>query len=492
MATIETDVAVIGAGPCGAAAAWRLASRGVRVALIDQGGWPGADAGQDSANPNIRRRPEDYPIDDTDCPTEPMIGNAVGGGSLYWSAHAPRFRPGDFRVFSEDGVAEDWPLTYADLDPWYALNEARVGVAWAPGDPSAGPRSGTPRPLPDIGPQGRLMSSAFEALGWHWWPVDLVVGREPGEPCQHTGPCHPGCPAHRRARADRAYVVPAQREGARVLAGHRVLCLEHGANHRVIAAVCATGAGTVRVTADRFVLAANGIGTPRLLLLSASGAFPDGLANGSGLVGRNLMLHPHARVSGWFPDCVAGWEPGQTAGIICMEFYGTDRSRGFLRGAKLQVSLNGGEAPWPGGPRFNHVIGVTVCADDLPEPDNRVSLSEAATDPTAKLSYRLSDNARAILDHGMDRAEQALAAAGATRFNREPLRRQAGFHLMGTARMGTDPDRSVTDKFGRCHQVENLYIADASLFVTGSAVNPTATAQALALRGADHLLSRTT
>ena len=508
---IATDVAVIGAGPTGAAAAWRLATAGVRVICIERGGWfdpagvPADEAERErlargplNANPNIRRGDADYPIEDDDSPIKPLVGNGVGGGSIWWAAHAPRFRPEDFRIRSEDGAGDDWPLAYDDLVPWYTLNEHRIGLAWRAGDPLGPARDGTPAPLPPIGPAGERMMRAFDRLGWHCWPVDLVMGRDAAvagtAKCTHRGPCHVGCPARVRAGADWAYLDGALAAGASLLTHTRVLALEHDARAGVAAALCAGRNGRFRVIAERFVLAANGIGTPRLLLASVSGAFPHGLANGSGLVGRRLMLHPHAWADSWFPEPF-DMPAGQTAGLVSLEFGSTRTERGFVRGSKLQLSVG---APAP-GVRFDHheddaaeprahMVGISVCAEDLPDPDNRVTLSSTRVDddgiPVPRMIYRVSENTRSILDFGIERASEVLRAAGAVAIEPTRLKTQAGFHLMGTARMGDDPETSVVDRLGRCHEVPNLYIADASTFVTASCLNPTATAQALALRTA--------
>lgn len=524
MADIEADVVIVGTGPTGAAAAWRLASQGLDVLCVERGGWVDTTAiPRDApdwelrrrsdwhANPNVRRWPEDEPVDDSESPIRPMVGHAVGGSSIWWSAHMPRFRAADFRMRSEDGVGEDWPIGVEDLAPWFDLNEREIGLAGVVGDPSAPPRSGTLLALPSIGPCGRRFAAAFDRLGWHWWPVDLTMGRaaegEPDEPCTHAGPCDVGCPARRRQAADRIYMRRALAAGARLLTRTRALELEHDANGRVTALVCAGEGGRFRVRGRRFAIAANGMGTPRLLLLSRSGARPDGLGNGSGLVGRNLMLHPYAKVEGLFDEPLGSWSPGQKAGIISFEFFSTRPGAGYPRGFKLQ--LNFGPQPFalamgatlgtplPFGPdhhaaferRFDHIAGMSICAEDLPEYDNRIALSGTLVDadglPAPKIVYRLSEASRRNLDAGMARAGEVLTEAGATALFPTPLQRDTGFHIMGTCRMGRDPDASVVDPHCRVHGSDNLFVLDASVFVTSSSVNPTATAQALALRAAD-------
>jgi choline dehydrogenase-like flavoprotein len=528
MDKISADVVIIGSGPTGAAAAWRLVRAGLDVVCLERGDWFAYDeirrddpdwelrrASALHSNPNIRGGRDDAPVDDADSPIKPMIGNAVGGGSIFWSAHVPRFRPEDFRVASLDGVSDDWPLSYDDLAPYYRENERRLGTAFVPGDPSAPPHGNHALTMPTIGAHGRRFAAAFDRLGWHWWPVDLVVGREADEPatvhCTHIGPCDLGCPSRIRSGADRAYMCDAVNLGVRLLTRTRVMRLELDAGDRVAAALCMTGSGPLRVEGRTFILAANGMGTPHLLLASRSEQCPNGLANNSGLVGRNLMLHPYARVDGLFPDAVGAWVAGEKAGIVSFEFYATRAEHGFVRGLKLQLTggpppaalargaVTGEALPWGEGHhdafenRFDRICGLTICAEDLADENNRITLSDSVMDrdgnPAPRMSYAVSDNSRRILDFGMERAAEVLREAGASELYRTPLRSEAGFHLMGTARMGTDPARSVVDPFGRCHDVPNLFVADASVFVTSAAINPTATAQALALRTADHIIA---
>ncbi len=529
MEIIAADIVIVGGGPCGSAVAWRLAQAGLDVACIERGDWFPYDViGRDEpgwelrrarelhSNPNIRRGRDDAPVDDAESPIKPMIGNAVGGGSVYWSAHVPRFRPEDFKMATLDGVGDDWPISYDDLAPYYAENEKRLGTAFIPGDPSAPPHGDHCLTLPTIGAHGRRVAAALDRLGWHWWPVDLVVGRDADDAatvhCTHIGPCDLGCPSRIRSGADRAYMCDAVEGGVRLLTRTRVTHLEHDASDRVTAALCQTDKGQLRVEGRVFILAANGMGTPHLLLLSRSKRFPQGLANRSGLVGRNLMLHPYARVDGLFRGasrCVGARREGRHR-LFRVLF---DEARARFR-ARSQAATHG----WPATGRFGlwrhhrfhprlgapsittHLRIASIGSADsrsAPKisPKRRIGSScrprfPIATGlPAPKMVYRVSENSRRILDFGMDRAAEVLRSAGAEELYRTPLRAEAGFHLMGTARMGVDPDRSVVDPFGRCHDVPNLFIADASVFVTSTAVNPTATAQALALRTAEHIVA---
>jgi choline dehydrogenase-like flavoprotein len=258
------------------------------------------------------------------------------------------------------------------------------------------------------------------------------------------------------------------------------------------------------------VLACNGIGTPRLLLNSRSNLFPHGLANSRGLVGKYLMHHPVGMVMGVFDEWMGADEGPRGSSMLSQEFYETDTRRGFVRGYDMQVvagrlpplsaalgGLLGNKVIWGTDhhqefrERFGHTIGIVIMADDLPELHNQVTLDPELTDshgiPAPRIQYTLSENAHRMLDHGIERAKEVLQAAGARKLLWVHQRRNAGWHLMGTARMGDNPDTSVVDRWGRAHDVPNLFIIDGSIFVTGAAINPTSTIQALALRTADYI-----
>jgi choline dehydrogenase-like flavoprotein len=255
------------------------------------------------------------------------------------------------------------------------------------------------------------------------------------------------------------------------------------------------------------VLCANGIGTPRLLFLS----HPDGLANSSGLVGKRLMMHPFGTVVGLFEDDLGSTQGPWGQHLHCLEFYETDESRGFVRGAKWGLQPTGGplkmttaypwgaeNAIWGSGfhenvrKRLGHSAMWGIIAEDLPEEHNRVVLDPVNTDrqgvPAAKIVYRMNQNSYDLMHFHEARAKESLEAAGAYETTIAPFIRATGWHLLGTCRMGDDPATSVVDGFGRSHDIPNLFIFDGSTWPTSAGMNPTATIAAMALRSAEHLI----
>jgi len=257
------------------------------------------------------------------------------------------------------------------------------------------------------------------------------------------------------------------------------------------------------------VLAANAIGSTRLMLLSGDSRHPDGLANSSGLVGKRLMMHPFANVGGLFDEDLESWQGQFGCSIESFEFYETDESRGFVRGAKwgldptfgpINAALpsRAGTQSW--GP--DHHLHVKahlgrganwgLFGEDLPDETNQVTLSSTLTDgdgiPAPEIHYKVSENSRRLLDFHIEKASQSLLEAGAYTVEVDRLMRYSGWHLLGTARMGDDPQTSVLDRWNRTHDVPNLYVVDGSCFVTSAGVNPTSSISALALRAADHMV----
>jgi choline dehydrogenase-like flavoprotein len=453
-------------------------------------------------NPNVRQLPQDYPINNDESAVEPFMYNAVGGSTILYSAHFPRLHPSDFRVKTLDGVAADWQVTYDQLERYYDLNDRIMGIAGITGD-TAYPRKSArqTRPL-DMGKVGDTVAAGFDKLGWHWWPSDSAILADPydgRQECNGGGSCDVGCSRRAKGSVDVTYWPKALMRGATLKQHATVREITIGKDGLADGAVYYDAEGRVHHQRARvIVMACNGVGTPRLLLNSTSGLFPDGLANSSGMVGKNLMFHPISMVTGVFETRQGGFKGPLACDIFSHEFYETDTSRGFVRGVGFQVlrstgpvtTANGGFAehavPWGEShrrvfsERFAHTATIGVVGEDLPEPENRVTL-----DP--KVHYRLSDNSLRMLEFGNARAADAMEAAGAREVLVNPHVRGSGFHLLGTARMGDDADGSVVDGHGRAHDVKNLFIIDGSIFVTAAAVNPTSTIQALALYIAEHI-----
>jgi choline dehydrogenase-like flavoprotein len=525
MPDAPVDVLIVGAGAAGAALAWSLSDTRMRIACLEQGdwmdprdyptnrlGWELERFGAFGLSPNGRGRPADYPVVDDDSPIKISNFNAVGGSTILYAAHFPRLHPSDFRVRTLDGVADDWPIDYATLAPWYDQNAVMMGVAGLAGDPAYPPKD-VPLPPVPLGVLGETLARGFEKLGWHWWPSDSAIATRDYQgrgACINLGPCIMGCAQGAKASTDVTYWPAAVRRGVELRTRCRVREIEVGADGMATGVVYYDADGVERrQRAEVVVLACNGVGTPRLLLHSRSRAFPDGLANSSGLVGRNLMFHPYAMVTGVFPDPLEGYKGPTGCSIISQEFYETDASRGFVRGYSFEMlrgmgpvatalwGMSQGRLPWGADHHrayagiFDRTAGMVAICEDLPDPENRVTLDPERVDghgiPAPRIHYRLSDNSRRMLDHAVARGREALVAAGATATTADAPLGLAGWHLMGTARMGNDPAKSVVNAWGRSHDVKNLFVVDGSVFVTAGGVNPTNTIQAWALHVADSI-----
>src|ERR671923_230832 len=237
----------------------------------------------------------------------------------------------------------------------------------------------------------------------------------------------------------------------------------------------------------------------------------SGLASSSGMVGKRLMMHPFGTVVGLFEDDLGSTQGPWGQHLHCLEFYETDTSRGFVRGAKWGLQPTGGptkmttaypwgaeNAIWGTGfhesvrKRLGHSAMWGIIAEDLPEEHNRVELDPVKTDrqgvPAAKIVYRMNQNSYDLMHFHEARAKESLEAAGAYETTIAPFIRATGWHLLGTCKMGDDPATSVVDGFGRTHDIANLFIFDGSTWPTSSGMNPTATIAAMALRSVEHLI----
>ena len=518
------DVLIIGAGATGSIAAMVLAEAGLDVVCLEQGGWveprdqPHYHADWQwqrrnrwSADVNVRRgNADDFPVD-TDS-SKVLMWNGVGGSTNVFGAIWPRYRPSDFRKGAEHGQAPDWPITYEDIAPWYDRADRLIGVSGLAGDPAMPPHGPYPTPPLPLGGVSRRLAGAFDRLGWHWWPVPAgVVSTDyDGRPaCNGCGTCS-GCPRGSMSEFSIAVWPRALRAGAELRVHARVLRIERGRDGRATGALYVdrlTGLQHFQKT-EVVILAANGVGTPRLLLAS------DNLANGSDQVGRNLLHHTLTACEIWV-DAPLAAHTGYVASLISREFAETDPSRGFVNGFNFNCVSTGGagdqavgvlseaRAHWGRGHHawferhFGRGFGVFAIGDDLPNPDNRVTLSSSQRDadgmPVAVLHYRPGDNDRKMMRFQLERLAEIARACDAFEYrlqdytDAEGIYRTPAWHLLGTARMGSDPASSVVNRWHQSWDVPNLYIVDASVFATGGVVNPTPTVSALALRAAEHL-----
>ena len=521
------DVLIIGAGASGAVIAASLAETRMKILCLEQGDWIKSDEfpanGRDwearryadfDLSPNRRMRDTDYPVNDDNSIMKIANFNGVGGGTIMFTAHYPRMHPSDFRVRTLDGVADDWPIDYWTLEPYFAENDRVTGVAGLAGDPAYPLHEPTLPPVP-LGKSGTRYAKAMNQLGWHWWPSDISVatteynGRAK---CINLGHCTPGCAQGAKASVDITWWPQAIR--ARVELRTRCRVREITTDERGMASgvVYYDSNGAERFQpAEMVILAANGVGTPRLLLNSASSRFPEGLANSSGLVGRNLMLHPWPQVAGYVEDELDG-DRGPMTVMWSKQFYETDPSRDFVRGYTLQfnrgtgpaneaiTSMIAGRLPWGRDHhrRYRELVyrrvQIGVACEDLPEEHNRVTLDPVLKDghgiPAPRIDYAMSENTARMMEHGIARASEILATAGAKYIGCSRTLLNSPGHLLGTARMGLNPARSVVNEWGRCHDVKNLFIVDGSIWVTSGGVNPTSTIQALALYIADNIKKR--
>ena len=527
MSSERADVLVVGAGASGGVVGKRLAEAGFAVVCLEQGEWPDrADypgpkpdwelqaLRRWSADPTVRRDPADYPVNADESDMVPLMFNGVGGSMILYAGDWPRMPPSDFRVRTLDGVADDWPLTYEELEPFYDRIAREVGVSGLAGDPAYPEGEDLPLPALPLGDGVIDVVRAHDRLGWHWWPAPSAILSLPyrgRHPCAQWGTCMQGCPEGAKASTDVTHWPEAIAHGARLVTGARVVRLVMGSNRLVQGAEYVDAGGeTHLVKADVVVLAANAVGTARLLLASSGNEFPDGLANSSGLVGRRLMMHPFAVVTGVFERFLRTWTGNVGSRVHCLQFYETDTDRGFVRGAKWSL------APSTGGPlnaalpaRAGEGVGPGSSSQragalrPLPQlghlrrgPAGRAQPRGAGPGPSRRLRAarcegRLHDVRELAPAPGLPRgACRRVAFRGRGR-----PRRHAG----GDAKRRLAPPRHsangsrpgvVVDPWGKAHDVDNLYVVDGSVFVTSGGVNPTNSICSLALRFADGIVAR--
>jgi len=518
----RADVCVVGAGPAGALTAYWLAERGHGVVVLDAG--PRFEFADRLGRMQRFQRPA---FDWTDVwemggerdaysstgrlhyPLNTTRVKGVGGTTLHWLGLTPRLHEKDFEMESRYGLATDWPISYRDLRPYYAEAETEMGVSGAEDNPFAPPRE-EPFPMERFPPSysDSLFGEACEELDIEMHSVPHARNSEPYDDrpgCQGYGTCAPVCPSGAKYDAT-VHVRKAEAAGARVIDRVPVQRLEHGPDgERVEAAVYATPDGTEhRQEARQFVIACGGIETPRLLLLSNSEAYPDGLANSSGTVGRYLMEHSFAGTDGLLMRDTNQHEIGFTTSE-CHQFYdheeetpGSIKLEFFNDAGPSPVEVALGKGPWGDSLQsaleweLGNTLTVGALVEQLPDPTNRVTLDSSETDdhgnPAPEISWEVGDHAIAAMKRAHDLQRKILDRMGARITDQSDVHHPGpARHPMGTTRMGEDPAESVVDSRLRTHDLTNLTVASSSVFPTGGAMNPTLTIAALSLKAADHI-----
>jgi choline dehydrogenase-like flavoprotein len=505
--TDEVDVVIVGCGAGGATMAQRLARAGWRVAALDAGpfwdpdrDWVSDEAGSHHiywTEPRVIGGADPVPLGSNNS------GRGVGGSMVHFAGYTPRFHPSDFHTHSLDGVGADWPLRYDDLLSYYSDIEGELpvsGEAWPWGDPHEYPHS--PHPLSGNGIKFQLGAEAV-GIETRVGPVAIANGRfGHRDHCVYRGFCLQGCKVNAKASPLITHVPDAIAHGAEIRPDAMVTRVE--IDERTGRA---TGVRYMHQGVERFqraahvVVAGYSIETPRLLLLSTSKRFPDGLCNDHDLVGRYLMVQGAPQTGGRFEDEVRMYKaPPPEASTE--QFYETDPTKPYKRGFSIQCVSPlpitwsehfAGQKIWGDRLRsymrdYVHWACLGALCEFLPLPENRVTLADQADrhgQPVAKFDYSMCDNDHALMQAAQDVMEQILTAAGAD----EVTTFQRFAHLVGGARMGTDETNGVVDADCRAFAVPNLLITDGSVLPTQGSANPALTIMALAARAADRMMA---
>tara|TARA_B110000008_G_C16969262_1_gene563244 strand:- start:305 stop:1867 length:1563 start_codon:yes stop_codon:yes gene_type:complete len=502
----KPKVIIIGTGASGSSAAWNLSKSSFNVICFEQGpelkknsysfdrlDWELLKKKSFNHNPNVRKMKSDYPIDDKNSPISIANFNAVGGSTILYSCHFPRFHSSDFKTKTLDNVGEDWPFSYDDLKKYYDQNDKIMNVCGLEGDPVYSDIKNLKPNIP-LGKMGIKIAKGFNNLKWHWWPSYSAYQYNSKKTSNFE-----------RSTANNTYLNRALKNGIKIKKNSQVIKIVLNKRNNVKGVFYINSLGIKKFeSADIVLLAAGGVGTPRLLLNSKNKKFPNGLANSSKLVGKNLMLHPLGYVEGIFKKFLATNKGPEGCCIASHEFYETDNSRNFKRGYSMQVLRGTGPLDMANklnklkkitfGKKFHNqffnffgkTAGIAIICEDLPNKKNNIVLDYKNLDknkmPGIKINYKLSENSKNMMRHGLNNAKKILVKSGAKFLYGYGPVRNTGWHIMGTTKMGQNPKSSVVNKFGQCHDIKNLFIVDSSIFVTSGGVNCMSTIQALALK----------
>jgi choline dehydrogenase-like flavoprotein len=502
------DFAIVGTGAGGGTLACKLAEYGFSVVALDAGPYwrPLEDFASDERE-QAKLYWTDARIVDGDNPLQlgsNNSGRSVGGSTVHFAMVSLRFRPEWFKARAKLGYGADWPLDWREMWDYYREVEQALKIAGPVNYPWGPKRPRYPYRPHELNAAALVLAEGAEALGIAWSPTPLATLSSPrglAHPCAYRGMCVIGCSTNAKQSVLLTWLPRALAAGAEIRDLAMVGRVEHDATGR------ATGVSYFREGRWRFqkaknvVVAGYSIETPRLLLNSASAKFPDGLANSSGLVGRNLMVQANQAVWGLM-DKEIRYYKGPPSLALTEHWNYADEGKDFFGGycymsqgplpvvwAGVQASKRGlwGQRLVDEMESYNHQAGLKIVGECMPQERNRVTLADERDEfglPIPRVTYSFCDNDKRLIKHALGFMRQALEAAGARDIFDET---DDTCHLNGTARMGFDPVTSVVNADCRSWDVPNLWICDGSVFPTVGGVNPSLTIQAIACRTADRI-----
>jgi len=503
----SVDFVVVGTGAGGAPLIASLAESGFSVVGFDAGPYfrPLEDFASDEMEQDKLYWNDPRVVDGANPITMggKNSGKAVGGSTVHFAMVSLRFRPEWFKSRSALGYGADWPLDWREMWGYYAKAERALGISGPLRYPWGPKRPPYPYRAHEMNGAAVLLARGCEAMGISWTPTPLATVSAPrgaSPPCVYRGFCRFGCSTNAKQSQLVTFIPRALKAGAEIRDLAMVGRIETGDDGR------ATGVHFVREGRWRFqrarnvVVAGYAIETPRLLLASADDRHPRGLANSSGLVGKNLMTQSNQAVFGTMEEEVR-WYKGPPS-LAITEHWNYDDKKDFAGGycwmaqgplpiewATIQTSSRGlwGRALRDEMAKYNHQVGLKMVGEMLPNEANRVTLADETDQyglKVARVTYGWSDNDKALIQHALGQMQMSLEAVGA----REIFRQEDDTnHLAGTARMGFDAATSVVNADCRSWDIPNLWICDGSIFPTTGGVNPSLTITAIALRTAERI-----